>query len=126
MKLVNGYPSCVYGHEFAESTLKGMKKSTLIELLHFAQRNYDGLLESYGNVQKYAEQLQGQVSKWIPVEEDVTDKECLCCNERGVVMIGFLTKDRGSITGYVVQSDFEFMYDVVAWHPLPQPYAKEE
>lgn len=61
---------------------------------------------------------------WFSVEEDVTDKECLCCNERGFIMIGFLTKDGRSTTGYVARSDFEIMRDVVAWQPLPAPYVK--
>ena len=129
MKLVNGYSSCVYGREYAESTLKSMKKSELIDLLRIAQHSYDGVLESHGNIQKYAEQLQKDAeskSNWIPVEETVTDKECICCNERGFVMIGFLTKDIRSTTGYAVQSDFEIMMDVVAWQPLPKPYVKEK
>lgn len=129
MKLVNGYSSCVYGNEYAESTLKSMKKSTLIELLRIAQRNYDAVLESHGNVQKYAEQLQKDAkskSNWIPVEESITDKEVLCCNERGGIMIGFLTKDGRSKTGYDAQTDVEFMYDIVAWQPLPQPYVKKK
>lgn len=67
---------------------------------------------------------------WIPVEEDVTDKECLCCNERGFIVIGFLTKDGRSTTGYAARSDleisdFEVMLDIVAWQPLPKPYKKE-
>lgn len=62
--------------------------------------------------------------RWILVEEDVTDKECLCCNERGFIMIGFLTKDGRSTTGYAARSDFEIMLDIVAWQPLPAPYVR--
>lgn len=68
MKLINGYSACVYGREYAESTLNNMKKSELIDLLRIAQHNYEAMLESYGNVQKYAERLQKQTSNWISVE----------------------------------------------------------
>lgn len=59
MKLINGHPACVLGRNmYSESTLKSMSKTDLIELLHIAQHNYEALLESYCNVQKYAERLQ--------------------------------------------------------------------
>ena len=63
---------------------------------------------------------------WIPIEEDITDKEVLCCNERGFIMIGFLEKDNVSETGYSARSDFEIMRDVVAWQLKPKRFKKEK
>ena len=59
MEFKYGCSTCVYGRkEYSKNTLENMRKSELIDLLNIAQHNYEALLESYCNVQKYAERLQ--------------------------------------------------------------------
>lgn len=63
---------------------------------------------------------------WISVEEQEPDKEVLCCDECGHMLVGYIYKDEYSNTGYNAESDNESMTDVVAWMPLPTPYHAKE
>ena len=59
--------------------------------------------------------------RWIPVSEtvDVPEHEVLACDKYGQELIGFIfEKDEQ----WMCESDECFMFDVVAWMPLPEPY----
>ena len=131
MKLVNGKSTCAYGKKpYAESTLKNMKKSELIDLLHAALHNYETLLENFDKLLKYAEQLQkGQTSNWIPCSEKLPEE-----NGRYIV-----TQDVCCIsTGLKIKTNLDYVefyngvwcrakhLKVIAWQPLPAPYEKEK
>lgn len=64
------------------------------------------------------------VMRWIPVSEtvDVPDHEVLACDKYGTELIGFICEKDEQ---WMCESDECFMYDVVAWMPLPEPYRGE-
>ena len=69
---------------------------------------------------------EAEKSRWIPADEPVPNKEVLCCDKYGNIMIGFVYESYASETGFHSVSEESFMYDVTAWMPLPEPYKKTE
>ena len=80
-------------------------------------------IESYNFVIDEAIKFIGD--KWIPTSECLPSPQIfgnvLCCDKYGNYMIAFsVYKDNDS---YSAESDEGlFMYDVVAWQPLPKAY----
>jgi len=66
--------------------------------------------------------------KWIPVSErlpsDDEPYEVLCCDNHGEIMIGHPFSDEESECGYSAENEGCFMYECIAWQPLPKPYEK--
>ena len=66
--------------------------------------------------------------EWIPVSErlpsDNEPCEVLCCDIRGEIMIGYPFMDDESVSGYSAENEGCFMYECIAWKPLPEPYKK--
>lgn len=64
--------------------------------------------------------------QWIPCEEQLPDpgypEYCLCCDDIGTIIFGYVFPDSDSATGYSAVNDFEFLQDCVAWLPRPKPY----
>ena len=63
--------------------------------------------------------------KWIPCSERLSDKEVLCCDTRGEMIIGYPYQDEESNTGYSAVLDDVVMIDCTAWMPLPEPWRGE-
>ena len=63
---------------------------------------------------------------WIPCSERLPGEDesfyVLCCDKYGEIMIGNVFACDDSETQYSAESEHEYMYDCVAWMPLPQPY----
>ena len=66
--------------------------------------------------------------EWILVSERLPKEyvDVLCCNAYTEIMIGEILKDKASNTGFSADGDGGFIFDVVAWMPLPEPYKGEE
>ena len=65
------------------------------------------------------------VPQWIPCSERLPEGEALCCDKRKNMMIGYVLSDGGSDTGFSADSDNCYMYDVVAWMELPEPFTQD-
>ena len=64
--------------------------------------------------------------RWIPCSERLPDEfEVLCCDDRGNMLIAHPFECGDSDTGYSAESEECYMYNVVAWMPLPEPYRGE-
>lgn len=65
---------------------------------------------------------------WIPCSERLPEKygEYLCCDTYGNFVLGFPSESNTSNTGFVVETEHEYCYDIIAWQPLPEPYQKGE
>ena len=96
--------------------------------------NWDKALESRGD-EPMSEARQFLVSaiqalesqRWIPCKEKLADKEVLCCDIHGEYLVGYVFEHTDSVeTGFAAESDETFMYDCIAWMPLPQPYKEGE
>jgi len=63
---------------------------------------------------------------WIPCDERLPGKDesfyVLCCDKYGEIMIGNVFECYDGETPYSAESEHEYMYDCVAWMPLPTPY----
>lgn len=63
---------------------------------------------------------------WIPCNERLPGKDesfyVLCCDKYGEIMIGNVFECYDGETPYSAESENEYMYDCVAWMPLPTPY----
>ena len=66
------------------------------------------------------------VQRWIPCSERLPGKDesfyVLCCDKYGEIMIGNVFECYDGETPYSAESEHEYMYDCVAWMPLPTPY----
>lgn len=63
---------------------------------------------------------------WIPCSERLPEEygEYLVCNKYGVYGLGFPNKDKyGNI---YVETESEYITEVIAWMPLPAPYKEGE
>ena len=62
--------------------------------------------------------------RWVPCSEtiDIPDHEVLCCDRRGEEMIGWLSHNDDQ---WLCESEWEVMYDPIAWREKPEPYRVE-
>lgn len=65
-----------------------------------------------------------RTGKWIPCSERLPEEGCefLCCDERGESIIGLPYADEEAYTGFSAESETEYIFNCVAWMPLPEPY----
>ena len=64
--------------------------------------------------------------RWIPCSERLPENEVLCCDIHQNLMFGYVFASEKSNTGYSAESEREYLFDCVAWMPLPSPYTEEE
>lgn len=64
--------------------------------------------------------------RWISCSERLPGEDesfyVLCCDKYGEIMIGHVFACNDGETPYSAESEYEYMYDCVAWQPLPTPY----
>lgn len=58
---------------------------------------------------------------WISCEDRLSDKEVLCCDQCGEMILGYIAEDEGSETGFSAENDSEYMYNCVKWMEKPKP-----
>ena len=65
--------------------------------------------------------------EWIPCSERLPKEyEVLCCDIYKNCIVGHPFADDSASTGFSAESEGEFMYECVAWMPLPKPWKGEE
>ena len=65
--------------------------------------------------------------EWIPCKERLPrEYEVLCCDIYKNYIVGHPFADDSASTGFCAESEGEFMYECVAWMPLPKPYEKRK
>lgn len=61
--------------------------------------------------------------EWIPCKERLPrEYEVLCCDIYKNCIVGHPFADDSVSTGFCAESEGEFMYECVAWMPLPEPW----
>lgn len=59
---------------------------------------------------------------WIPCDKDnLPDKEVLCCDQCGEMILGYVLEDKTSDTGFCAENDNVYMYNCVKWMEKPKP-----
>lgn len=71
------------------------------------------------NMQRSAEDCGGG---WTPCDKDnLPDKEVLCCDQCGEMILGYVSEDKTSDTGFCAENDNVYMYNCVKWMEKPKP-----
>ncbi len=59
---------------------------------------------------------------WIPCDKDnLPDKEVLCCDQCGEMILGYVSEDKTSDTGFCAENDNVYMYNCFKWMEKPKP-----
>lgn len=59
---------------------------------------------------------------WIKCDKDnLPDKEVLCCDQCGEMILGYVSEDKTSNTGFCAENDNVYMYNCVKWMEKPKP-----
>ena len=58
---------------------------------------------------------------WILCEDRLSDKEVLCCDQCGEMILGYVSEDKTSDTGFCAENDNVYMYNCVKWMEKPKP-----
>ena len=58
---------------------------------------------------------------WIPVTERLPDRECIAIGYQNEMVIGYISENRYSKTGFSVEGAGEYLGEVTHWMPLPEP-----
>lgn len=61
------------------------------------------------------------IRKWIPVTERLPDRECIAIGYQNEMLIGYISKNRYSKTGFSAEGAEEYLGEVTHWMPLPEP-----
>lgn len=74
------------------------------------------------------EETKAYKNGWIPCSERLPEKygEYLCCDTYGNFILGFPSESNTSDTGFIVETEYEYCYDIIAWMELPEKYQKGE
>lgn len=59
---------------------------------------------------------------WKPCKKNnLPDKEVLCCDQCGEMILGYVSEDEESRTGFCAENDNVYMYNCVKWMEKPKP-----
>lgn len=62
-------------------------------------------------------------TRWIPVNKRLPEEfYVLCCDNHGEMIIANPFKCNDSDTGFSAENDECYMYNCIAWMPLPESY----
>lgn len=94
-------------------------------------RKYGGDHSGYGTMMLYEIQdtleSLSPAQQWIPCSERLPEEfYVLCCDNHGEMLIANPFECDDSDTGFSAESEDCYMYNCVAWMPLPEPYKGEE
>lgn len=62
-----------------------------------------------------------EAKRWIPVTERLPDRECIAIGYQNEMLIGYISKNRYSKTGFSAEGAEEYLGEVTHWMPLPEP-----
>jgi hypothetical protein len=64
-----------------------------------------------------------RLQEWIQCKERLPrEYEVLCCDIYKNYIVGHPFADDSASTGFCAESEGEFMYECIAWMPLPKPW----
>lgn len=107
-----------------------MIREETIEILTWIKKN-SVISEEYKKAMDMAiEALQTEPKtggEWVPCSERLPEEfNVLCCDNHGEMLIAHPFECDDSDTGFSAETDGCYMYNCVAWMPLPKPYKESE
>lgn len=84
----------------------------------YAADTIESLSAKLADMERSAEDCGG----WIRCKKDnLPDKEVLCCDQCGEMILGYVSEDEESRTGFCAENDNVYMYNCVKWMEKPKP-----
>ena len=103
----------------AGGTCIGMGKELIARFLLEAADTIEALSAKLADMGRSAEDCGGG---WIKCDKDnLPDKEVLCCDQCGEMILGYVSEDKTSDTGFCAENDNVYMYNCVKWMEKPKP-----
>ena len=103
----------------AGGTCIGMGKELIARFLLEAADTIEALSAKLEDMERSAEDCGGG---WIKCDKDnLPDKEVLCCDQCGEMILGYVSEDKTSDTGFCAENDNVYMYNCVKWMEKPKP-----
>ena len=123
-----------HGKPYADSTLRGMKKEELIQIIRDYEHNYNALYEANERgIQAATKLLDAEERhRWVPVTERLPNGEALALNAlKGSYgyheyLLGYVGADSESDTGFRCENEGEILMNVTHWMPLPSTEGLDE
>lgn len=98
---------------------ENVSSSEPFKLLNEASDTIEALSAKLEDMERSAEDCGGG---WIPCDKDnLPDKEVLCCDQCGEVILGRVSECEESRTGFCAENDNVYMYNCVKWMEKPKP-----
>lgn len=102
-----------------------MTREEAIEILAWIKEN-SVIAEEYKealNMAIEALKQEPKTGEWIPVSERLPEEFfVLCCDNHGEMLIANPFECDASDTGFSAENNGCYMYNCIAWMPLPMPY----
>ena len=117
----------IYRQDAINAMLKDKVPKGILFITDTAERDFEVFNNTCDRHAKIIEELPpAQLElKWIPCKERIpTEGEpfyVLCCDKYGGIMIGHVSACNDGKTPYLAENEYEYMYDCIAWMPLPTP-----
>lgn len=90
----------------------------VFDALNEAADTIESLSAKLADMERLAEDCGG----WIRCKKDnLPDKEVLCCDQCGEMILGYVSEDEESRTGFCAENDNVCMYNCVKWMEKPKP-----
>ncbi len=113
------YKADIYNTVGSAWELNRAEAKILQGLLRKAADTIEALSAKLADMERSAEDCGGG---WIPCDEDnLPDKEVLCCDQRGEMILGYVSEDKTSDTGFCAENENVYMYNCVKWMKKPKP-----
>lgn len=102
------YKADIYNTVGSVWELNRAEAKRLQAMLRQAADTIESLSAKLADMERSAEDCGG----WIPCDEDnLPDKEVLCCDQRGEMILGYVSEDKTSDTGFCAENDNVYMYN---------------
>lgn len=93
--------------------------TNLLGVMNEAADTIEALSAKLADMERSAEDCGGG---WIKCDKDnLPDKEVLCCDQCGEMILGYVSEDEESRTGFCAENDNVCMYNCVKWMEKPKP-----
>ncbi len=113
------YKADIYNTVGSVWELNRAEAKILQGLLRKAADTIESLSAKLADMGRSAEYCGGG---WIPCDKDnLPDKEVLCCDQFGEMILGYVSEDKTSDTGFCAENDNVYMYNCVKWMEKPKP-----
>lgn len=112
-------------YEYEDKTEKQFQESEDLDVGDWI--NHRNFVQNMNDIDRQTILNLPSAQQWIPCSERLPEEfYVLCCDNYGGMLIANPFECDDSDTGFSAESDECYMYNCIAWIPLPEPYKGEE